>query len=349
MLKNHLILLTGVDNFYGQTRRPWVSMKVPRLVETARTLGFTVDTYVYHQLVNQAPEIKDSVILYSFSQKRNIRDYLKGLMHYLDDGSNLIIPSYDLLLCHEDKGYQELFKRKLGITSLQACYFSSRRDLDGYTFTFPAVVKQSMGSNGKRVFLVHDRTELEKVVKNFEEITFFDKVDLLRRKYLRHGKKFKDYPNFNARTDYYEYIEYVKNERNFIIQEYVPGLTFDYRVLVVCDHYYLTKRHTRENDFRASGTKKFDFDFEPEPSLLDFAKGIYEKLDTPLLSLDIGAIGDKYYLFEFQATHFGISTILRSKGYYARQNEEWKFNTATPEIEPVIMDGVIRYIRKKVN
>ncbi len=31
----------------------------------------------------------------------------------LDDGSNFIIPSYEMLLCHEDKGFQELYKKKI--------------------------------------------------------------------------------------------------------------------------------------------------------------------------------------------------------------------------------------------
>jgi glutathione synthase/RimK-type ligase-like ATP-grasp enzyme len=347
MKSSHIVLLTAHGDFFGQTRKPWVSLKVPRLIETARNAGYTVDCFTYHQVVNQLPRIKKSIILYSFSQKRNIRDYLRDLIYYLDDGSNLLIPSFDLLMCHEDKGYQELFKRKIGLSSLPALYFSSRRELDGYEIEFPAVVKQTIGTNGKRVFLVHDRAELERAVRRFEEIPFRDRVDLFRRKYLRPKKHFAEYPEYSNRTDYYQYVEYVKKERNFIIQPFVPDLSYDYRVLVLFDRYYIMKRRTRENDFRASGTKRFDFSMEMDPKLLDHAQAVYKKFDTPLLSLDIGVHGGRFHVFEFQALHFGVSAVVKSKGYYCKKRGRWTFETKAPDIEQDLMTGIIKFIGHK--
>ena len=33
MKKDHIVFLTGNDNFFGQSRRPWVSMNVDRMQE----------------------------------------------------------------------------------------------------------------------------------------------------------------------------------------------------------------------------------------------------------------------------------------------------------------------------
>jgi len=348
MRSKHIVLLTAHGDFFGQTRKPWVSLKVPRLIETARDAGYTVDCYSYHQVGNQLAKINKSIILYSFSQKRNTREYLRDLIYYLDDGSNLLIPSFDLLMCHEDKGYQELYKRKIGLSSLPALFFSSRRELEGYEIKFPAVVKQTVGTNGKRVFLVRHREELDRAVRQFEEIPFRDRLDLFRRRYLRPQKHFAEYPDYSNLTDYYQYTEYVKKERNFIIQPFVPNLTFDYRVQVLFDRYYIMKRRTRENDFRASGTKRFDFNIEMDPRLLDYAQSIFRKFDTPLLSLDIGVHDGQFFLFEFQALHFGVSAVVKSKGYYHKSRGRWDFETKTPDIEQDLMTGIIKYIRHKI-
>ncbi|MBN2354928.1 hypothetical protein JXO59_02385, partial [candidate division KSB1 bacterium] len=231
MKKKHIVLLSGLDDFFGQRRRPWVSMNVGRMIEYAQKEGFTLDKYHYHEIVNNSSEIKDSIIFYSFSQKGNYRDYILDLIHHLDDHGNIVLPPFAMLMCHEDKGYQELYKRKLGIESLKAWYFSSRKEMAGYTFTFPLVVKQSVGSNAKRVFLVHNRHELEKVVRSFEHVSAYDRYDLFRRRYLRPEKHYPEYPDYSNYTDYLQYREYVRRERNFILQEFVPGLAFDYRVL----------------------------------------------------------------------------------------------------------------------
>ncbi len=347
MKKNHLVLLTGIDDFFGQRRRPWVSMNVARMIEYAQKEGFTVEKYHYHQLVNGKTDITDSLVFYSFSQKANYRDYILDLIHHLQECGNVVIPPFDLLMCHEDKGYQELYKRRLGIESLKAWYFSSRKELQGYEFPFPLVVKQSVGSNAKRVFLVHNRKELEKVVKSFEKISLYDRYDLFRRRYLRPKKHYPEYPDYSNYTDYLQYREYVRRERNFVLQEFVPNLTFDYRVLIFFDRYYVMKRLTRKNDFRASGAKAFELNVVPEPPLLHYAKSIYEKFQTPFLSLDIGCRNNNFYLFEFQALHFGIATVMKQKGYYRLEDGSWHFHESIPDIEREIMGGLIRFIRAK--
>ena len=317
MKKNHIVLLTGNDNFFGQTRRPWVSMNVDRMQEILQKNGIT----------------------------RNIRDYIKDILYYLDDGSNLLIPSFEMLLCHEDKGFQELYKKKINFSSLKAYFLSDKNELPNYYIDYPIVVKSVGGSNGKRVYLAKNKNELIKAVKKFESVPFKDKIDLFRRKYLRPTKTFKEYPDFSNRTDYLDYKDYVKKQQNFILQEYVPELEYDFRVLVLFDKYYVTKRHNRKDDFRASGAKKFDFDFEPDSKMLDFSKNFYDKFNTPFLSIDVGLHQNNYYLFEFQALHFGINVFVKSQGYYSLVNDKWKFYESKPDFEKEISEALVKYIK----
>jgi len=323
-------------------------MNVNRIVDVIQENGFQVKKYTFHEIVNQKQTIENGIVFYTFSQKLNRRNYIKDVARYLDSNNNLLIPSYDLLMCHENKGYQELFKKNHALLSLKSFYFSSINELSQHEITFPIVLKSVDSSNGKFVFKINDKEELHRKIKQLVKQDVFTKLDLVRRKYFRKKKSYKEYPDYTNRKDYFQYRDYILNENNFVLQEFIPGLTFDYRVLAISDRFYVMKRFTREGDFRASGTKIQQYDIEVEDNLLNFAKEISAKLNTPFLSLDIGFYDNKYYLFEFQALHFGINAVVKTKGYYQRQNESWEFVEADQRIEEVIGHGLVNYISTKL-
>ncbi len=344
MSDRRLILLTGSEGFFGQTRKPWVSMNVEKMQAMLEEHGFRVERYAFHVIANHERSITDSLIFYSFSQKPNRRRYITDLIRYLDDGTNTLIPSYDLLLCHENKGFQELYKRKINLGGLRTYYLTRKEELQHCDIGFPVVFKTREGSNAKGVFLARNQRELLRLIERNTPQRLLTMIDLLRRKYFRRRKHYKEYPDYSNRTDYHQYRDYVRNDASFLLQEFVPDLQFDYRVLVLYDKYYVTKRHIPEGDFRASGAKRFDFDFEPDPSLLDFVRDIYHKFDTPFLSVDIGAHESSYYLFEFQALHFGLNVFVKSNGYYVHRNGRWDFVEATPDIETELAIALARYV-----
>ncbi|MFA7030486.1 MAG: hypothetical protein WC179_09435, partial [Candidatus Cloacimonadaceae bacterium] len=48
----------------------------------------------------------------------------------------------------------------------------------------------------------------------------------------------------------------------------------------------------------------------------------------------------KLYLFEFQAEHFGIYTIIMGKGYYVQEEETWKFVEEKKSFEEYLAYGL---------
>ncbi len=345
--KKKIVFITGNNNFFGQTRKPWVSMNTDLIRKILEEKGFEIEKYSIHELVNGEHEIRNSIIFYSFSQKENVRGFLKDLIYTLKSLGNIVIPEYDFLLCHENKGYQEIFKKRLGIKSLHAFYFSSLRELSEYKLTFPSVLKRVDGSNGKGVFLVNSFEELQTKLKEFQKVDFLTKLDLLRRKYIRKEKSYAEYPGYTNKKDLAEYTDYVTKEDNFVLQQFIPNLKFDYRVLVISDRFYVTRRHNRDNDFRASGAKKFDFDFTPSAGLLNFAKEIYGKFDSPYLSIDICEADGKFYLIEYQALHFGINVFVKNKGFYSECEGDWTFEAHRGSIEESIAYGLADFIKDK--
>lgn len=341
-----IAIITRDGKFYGQTRKPWVSADIKQIEDLILQGGFQPFHYTYHEVFNKNIDLSGMPVFYTFSQKENLRHYIGDMIHYFYMKDYDVIPELPLLLCHEDKGYQEILKKMRGIDSLNSLFFSSSDDIHNYKIDYPIVLKTIDGSNGNGVFLVKSQEELVKKLKKWEKITFSEKIDLLRRAYLR-SKKFKEYPDFNSRIDALQYEKHIKPERSFILQPFIPNLKYDYRVLVLYNNLWVTRRWNRDNDFRASGAKKFDSDFTADPALLDFAMDIFKKFKTPSLSIDVAYDGEKYHLIEFQAQHFGVNVIVKNKGYYYFESNEWKFKAERPHIEGAIAKCLLAYLNDK--
>jgi len=346
---NRIIFLTHTDDFFGQTRKPWISMDIKKTIEYFKSMKFDVIHYTFHEIYNKNIILEDENIFYSFSQKENVRNYIKDILYNLSF-NNRLIPSLDLLYCHENKGFQELLKYRLGFKSLKYYYFNTADDTKDYQFNYPIILKTVDGSNGKGVFLIENENQLNLQLEKFKRIgSFFTYIDLFRRKYFR-KRKFKDYPDHSDSHDYLQYKKYITKEKNFILQEFIPNLKYDYRVLIIGEKYYVMKRHVKDGDFRASGTKKFDFDFEVNPKLLDYAKKVSENFKSPFLSIDIADNGNDFYLIEYQALHFGINVLVKSKGYYIYDNQKkWDFmkNDEKINIETELARAVVEYLGNK--
>ncbi|MFO8066932.1 MAG: hypothetical protein R6U11_05050 [Bacteroidales bacterium] len=347
MENKNLVILTCKNRFFGQTRKPWTSLKTDVLFDVLSNNGFNVEMYDFHEVFNKNISIKDKTIFYSFSQKNYYRQYINDIIYHLSK-SNRIIPSYDLLKCHENKGYQEIFKREIGLNSLNAMYFTSLDEVDFSSLSYPVVLKTTEGTNSKGVFLIKQESDFNKIKHKLEsKISFGKKLDLFRRKYFR-KKKFEEYPEFSDRQDYIEYKEYIRQEKNFIIQDFVAGLDFDYRVLIAHNRYYVMRRDVKKGDFRASGSKLFKFSKNFDKELLNYSKSVYEKFDIPFLSIDVLYNGSEYYLGEYQALHFGMSAMAKSEGFFVFDNNsaDWQFKTEKPELEKVFANTLTAYLEK---
>ena len=343
-----IYFLTTNYNFFGQMRKPWASMDVELIKKTIESEGVNVKHYLFSEIIDKIGEIKNQIIFYGFSQKEETRGYISDIISFLDK-ENTVIPSLELLKCHENKGYQELLKKQLGFESLKSQYVDSINKIDKTTFKYPFVLKTIDGSNGKGVYLIKQDSDLVQIQESFNKIPSLKQLDLFRRKYLRKKKKYPEYPDYNNRKDYEDYLNfYILKDKRFIVQEFVEGLEFDYRVLILNNQLYITKRHNKDNDFRASGAKKFDFNFEVPTSILDYALSVFDVFKSPFLSIDIAAQGDNYFLIEYQALHFGVNVYSKNKYYYSKVDSEWSKFEINQNIEEVIAKQLVDYIKTEL-
>jgi hypothetical protein len=345
MQNKALAILTAGNHFFGQTRKPWTSLDVNKMTAILREGGYEAEIRDFHTVFHNGGGLAGRTIFYAFSQKEKYRAYLKDIVFFLSR-RNRVIPPVELLHCHENKGFQELYKRELGLEDLKTGYYSSLEEVDLKEWPYPFILKTTGGSNGNGVFLIKDPSGLKKIKKRLRKpLGLGKRIDLLRRKYFRR-RKFSHYPEYSDRQDYREYKVHRTEEEPFIIQEFIPGLTCDYRVLAACDRYYVTRRGVKKGSFKASGSKDFRFDKTPDQALLDFARKVYERFHTPFLSLDILFDGKNHYLTEFQALHFGVSVIKRSAGYFHRLPDgRWAFREEEPDLEAVFARTFLEFLR----
>ena len=134
------------------------------------------------------------------------------------------------------------------------------------------------------------------------------------------------------------------HRHKFVVQNFVPNLDNDWKVLVFGEKYYILYRKNRENDFRASGSGNFIFKEEVPSGIFEFAQKIFNDFNVPNLSLDIGFDGKEFCLIEFQAIQFGSTTLQKSPFYFKKENSNWVIHKEKSILEKEYADSVVKFI-----
>ncbi len=331
-----IVILKDYRGFLRQNLK-MTSMHVVAVAGIFRNNGFMVKEYCYGDVLNDNPVIKGSYIIYSSSQREEYKAYIDDIIYQLSK-YNTLIPRYEILRVHENKGFQELFKKERGIESLKSAYFSTENDFLKYSgqIKYPVVFKKVAGSCSQHVYKVGSKEEVVGIFKkiNRQHVFTRDNLGTLIDRWLNRSKYKQDY-----------YAEVVPINR-FILQEFVPGINEDWKVLVFDDKYYVLNRKVRENDFRASGSGKLFF-IDPPEGLLDFSREIFNKLDVPFISLDVCHSGRKFFLLEYQGTHFGPYTLIKSTYYFKHNGKKWEKLVGESVLENEYARSIINYIHRK--
>jgi hypothetical protein len=132
--------------------------------------------------------------------------------------------------------------------------------------------------------------------------------------------------------------------KKFIVQEFIPGLKNDWKVLIYGPKYYVLKRMNRRKDFRASGSGFFQFSKDLPEGLLDHARLIFETLNIPNLSFDIATDGKQFYILEFQGVYFGNTTLVKSEWYFLKYNDRWIVVNEKSDLEKEYVNSIVTWI-----
>jgi len=239
------------------------------------------------------------------------------------------------LRANNNKVFMEVLK-KIYLSqqnNLKSSVYGSLEEVDFENIIYPVVFKNALGSMSQGVSLARDQIELYRIIKaNCRTRNI--KQDI--RDYIRSIKR-KGY----VRESLYR--------SKFILQQFIPNLDFDFKVLVFGEKFYIVQRNVRKNDFRASGSGLKNYAFGSKvkypAGIFDFALSVFKKFNIPHLSLDIAYDGSHFYLLEFQVVYFGTAGVDKSDGYFSKKGNEWVFNAELLSQEKVYADSIGSYIK----
>lgn len=338
-MKEPIYLLVDYrSHFYPSVRFWGASMDVNLLTRRFAELGFELRVKGFPDIDFRRANYKERHILYQSSQDRNLhyKSYIEDVMLGLHlQGANLI-PDFPKLRAHHNKVFMEILRDLSASPDVKniaskgyGTYEDFRKDLASYPGEI--VIKPFSGSMSAKIRLL--RTDREK----------------------------RRYPAVLSRTPHP--VEYAKNfanmlyrkhhvwksthRRKFIIQNYVPGLRGDYKILVFFDKYYVLYRENRKNDFRASGSGRLTFVEDLPEGLLDFAQRVFVAFDTPFASFDIASSSGQFFLLEFQFVYFGMYAIERSSYFFRQSGNTWALIREKPDLEKEFATSVARHIMNR--
>lgn len=263
------------------------------------------------------------------------KSFIEDIIYALEMQGAITIPSYKFLRANNNKVMMELL-RKLYLPEmyqLQVMCFGTYEELkrEINNIPLPCVLKLSEGAGSKSVFFASSEAELLGKVKNVARTPYI-------KEEIRDILRLVKYKGYKRKSLY---------RKKFIVQEFIPDLSNDWKVLVFWDKYYVLRRKNRPNDFRASGSGLFSFDETVDPRLLDAAKEIRGIFDVPMISLDLAISKNKVVLIEFQFLYFGTSTLEKSPYYYVNNNGNWEKILEKSSLEDIYSHSIVSYIEEK--
>lgn len=279
-------------------------------------------------------------VLYASSDDYGLiyKDYIEDILLRLIADGAILIPNFNFFRSHHNKSFMELYKTIFLPEKLNTIYtqvFSEydilKRKINNKSIGFPVVIKASTGAGSSGVRLARNKKELLKNANKFSRRKYSDfYANRFRSPFMQRLKN--RYRRLKGQPE----VFYKPMQGKFIIQNFVSGLTHDYKILVFGKKYYVLKRVNRDNDFRASGSGKlgYEYNFNEVTKVLDYANIVYGLLNVPMASLDIANDGEKNHLIEYQCINFGPYTLQYAPFYFVRdKNGKWEKVKKTSVLE----------------
>ena len=285
---------------------------------------------------------KDKLIIYTSSEEFGLyyKSYIEDVVLGLVQAGAKVIPGYAFLRANNNKVFMEILREHL-LKNIPTGIFSRvygtinelEDDLSKNRLNFPCVIKKAEGAMSRGVFLAQEKSSLLKYAK---AISNKHNIKGQIKETIRTYK----HKNYKIESPY---------QGKFIVQNFVPNLTNDWKVLIYGNHYYVLNRGIRKNDFRASGSHfnyKAGSQARITETMLFKIKEIYNAFNIPHLSLDFAWDGKNAIIHEFQAVYFGTSTMDFSKDLFVFENEKWNILPAKQTQEEEYAYSLINYLEK---
>jgi glutathione synthase/RimK-type ligase-like ATP-grasp enzyme len=303
-----------------------------------REFGFNSVFISYYEIDFKKDDYKNKLFLYSSSEDISgyYKDYIEDILLGLVLCGAILIPEFKFFRAHNNKVFMEILRdisKKGNMQNLHSRYFGVYEDAESSITekNKNLVIKTFSGATSLGVSLSKNTRDFKKKVKkasNSKDLFYdiWDKIRAVRRK---------------------GYVKESQYRKKFVIQNMIENLQNDWKVLIFGNKYYVLYRKVRENDFRASGSGRFEYNLDLPGGFLDYCEDIYKYFDVPNLGIDVAFDGKEYFLFEFQAIYFGSHTLDTAPYFYIRNNDKWEIIYETSVLEKEYANSIVNYLNRK--
>lgn len=323
--------------FYSSTKYRGAAVNFERLKEYFSKYNLELVILQLSKLDFRTQNYNNKWVLYQSSEDPGLfyRSYVDDIILGLHLQGAKLIPNIAQSRAHHNKHFLEILRDLHTLPELKNLsskrygtyedYLNEMDSLNEKTF----VLKSSHSSKSKGVFLLDSQNKKVKLPKVISRTFSLQNLRYFIEK-LKTGNKPLLISN---------------HRRKFILQQYIDGLQGDYRVVVYGKKFYVLYRKNRPDDFRASGSMRFNYNIELPTELLDYSKKVFDCFDVPYIALDVGVKDGEFFLFEFQFLSFGQYTLEKSSFYYHNKNEVWQIENEKPDFEREIAISISEFIK----
>lgn len=270
--------------------------------------------FIHYFEIDFKKDYSGQFFIYTSSEDPGLKykGYFEDVLYALHRKGAILVPEWRYMRAHHNKAMMELL-RDVDLaeidTGIHSRVFGCNEEFFQHIdeTEFPCVYKTAEGAGSKGVALLQDKEHAQKLLN---DLNINHKASLKEKLKQAIGRRKPLTRHSNYRS-------------KFVIQNFIKGLSGDFKVLVFGDKYYALSRKNRDDDFRASGSGRLDYEPKLPSGIFDFAKSVYDALIVPVLSLDIAFDGNRFYLIEFQCLNFGTATLEYSTHYHSLENGKW--------------------------
>ncbi|MCF8320986.1 MAG: hypothetical protein K9I35_07255 [Flavobacterium sp.] len=350
----NIIISPIYESFFSG--RIWMGVDIERIKQYLIEINsnFNVQIIDFSIIANDYSLIpKNAFLFYTASYNDNYLQYIKDII--LDISFSrpdiVLLPNLDQLFSFENKGYQELVKKRVNIENVRGKYIGDLYEEDNFRsiFQFPIVLKTLKGAMSSGVQLIENKQQLIEYDSNNKKLSFKEYLIFKKRVWNKTNQSNSDFLNLapNLNLSLLNFNKFFSKRNPFVIQDFIPDLECDYKVLIFGIKFFVFKRGIRENDFRASGSGKFTW-VKPPDEVLEFALDIQKKFKSPFISLDIGfGLNKNVYLFEFQGIGFGPIGLTKSNSYFIKLGQTWNEIKEKSNLEREYSSAINYHINKQ--
>jgi glutathione synthase/RimK-type ligase-like ATP-grasp enzyme len=244
-------------------------------------------------------QLRDCDALFWHHQQGSAKDILmaKPLLFALQQSGKKVFPDFNTNWHFDDKVGQKYLLESLGITELVPTwvFYTREEALQWIEVTsFPKVFKLRGGAGSQNVRLVRTRREAKYLIKKsfgsgFSPYDAWGSLKERFRKYRLGKVDFNEVAKGIGRLFIPPaYAKVMGRVRGYIyFQEFIPGNSFDIRIIVIGRKAFALKRFVRKDDFRASGSGIFAYAKEEfDERCVKLAFEYTHKLDAQCVAYD---------------------------------------------------------------